>query len=225
MFAGVALGTPVFMGHIEFHESYGSIGGGEFRALPEPDFTSFVPASTGTPFQFGVPAGAPQFETFCVEKFEDMDTSPGVIYDADLNTETTSQDAHYAGGALGGFNDPLDARTAYLYDHFIRHTLLTPYDYINEGPRINDANALQAAIWFIEADDVTPLTGKALALLTEANAAVASGGWSGIGDVRILNIYTNSSRVDYQDELVLIPSPAGVACLGLAGLVGLRRRR
>jgi hypothetical protein len=226
--ASGAMATPTFVGHIQFFDSYGSTGGGEFRCEPQADF-AFVPLATGTPFQFGNPAGAPKFESFCVEKYEGIDF--GVTYDADLNTVTTSSDSHYAGGALGGFNDPLDARTAYLYTHFIQMNLLTPYDYVNEGPRIDDANALQTAIWFIEQEDPTPLFGKALDFYNEANNAVTSGAWTGLGNVRILNIYTNSARVDHQDELVMVPgaflpSPASLSGLALAGAaMAMRRRR
>jgi hypothetical protein len=237
-----ALATPVFVGHIAFTDSYGSIGGGEFQAYANPLFNDFTlnPVRTGTAFQNAPTAPQPgHFETFCVEKFEplyffgDASNPSSNEYKADLNTETVAQAAAYAGGAHGGFNDPLDPMTAYLYDHFLHMTLTTPYDYGTGAQRINDADALQTAIWFIEQEDSTPLTGKALALWTEANNAVTSGAWTGLGNVRILNIYTNSTRVDYQDVLVetitSVPLPGGgpMAAAGLAGLVGLvgiRRR-
>jgi hypothetical protein len=122
--------------------------------------------------------------------------------------------------------------TAYLYDHFINRTLTTPYDYVNEANRINDADAMQTAIWFIEQETSDPLTGKALAFFQEAQNAVNSGAWKGLGNVRILNIYTNSARVDYQDILIEtasspVPLPSGVslAGVGFAGLLAKRRRR
>jgi hypothetical protein len=220
--AGIANAFPTFVGHIRFFDSYGSTGGGEFRAEPEPDF-SFVPGATGTPFQFGFAAMGSKFEPFCVEKFEHLDFD--VSYEADLNIVTTAQASAYASGNHGGFNDPLDPRSAYLFHNFINHTLATPYDYVNEGPRIDDADAMQTAIWFIEDEDTTPLLGKALAFYNEANAAVASGAWTGLGDVRILNIYTNTARVDYQDVLVVVPAPAGVAGLAIGLLAAARRRR
>ena len=226
--ASTAAADPVFVGFIRTADSYGSIGGGEFRAIPGAGW-SINARSTGTAFQHGVSAGDGLFETFCLEKFE---TLPFDItnYKADLNTETVSQAAPYAGGNYGGFNDALDPRTAYLYHHFLGGTLTTPYDYANEGNRIDDANALQTAIWFIEQEDDTALTGKALDLYNEANAAVTSGAWVGIGNVRILNIYTNTARVDWQDvlvELIQIPLPtsAAMAGVGLAGFGLIRRRR
>jgi hypothetical protein len=227
---GAAVATPVFVGHINFADSYGSTGGGEFRAWGQADATGPLvnPGRTGTAFQFGVAAAPGMFETFCVERFENL---PYEItdYKADINTETTAQASAYAGGNHGGYNDALDARTAYLYTHFINHNLTTPYDYLNEANRIDDANALQTAIWFIEQEDATPLNGKALALFNEANNAVISNAWSGLGDVRILNIYTNTARADYQDVLIMtsIPLPTGALMAG-AGLLGvgvIRRRK
>jgi hypothetical protein len=223
-----ALATPVFVGHINFADSYGSTGGGEFRAWGQADFT-LNPSRSGTPFQGGGSAAPGNWETFCVELFEHL---PFDItdYKADLNTETVSQASAYAGGNHGGFNDPLDARTAYLYHNFVHMSLSTPYDYVNEANRIDDANALQTAIWFIEQEDTTPLNGQALALFNEANNAVNSGQWTGLGDVRILNIYTNTARVDYQDVLVELsnvplPTGAGMAGVALGGLAIVRRRR
>src|SRR5205085_5836719 len=57
LLSGGALATPVFVGHINFADSYGSTGGGEFHAWGQADFT-LNPARTGTPFQGGVPAAA-----------------------------------------------------------------------------------------------------------------------------------------------------------------------
>lgn len=229
--SSAALASPVFVGHINFADSYGSTGGGEFHAWGQSDFT-INPVSTGTPFQGGVPAAPGHFETFCVEMFEHLDFSI-TDYKADLNTETVAQDSHYANGAHGGFNDPLDARTAYLYDHFLHMNLATGYDYVNEANRIDDANALQAAIWYIEQEiDINDplMTPLALQYLAEANNAVNSGQWVGLGNVRILNIYTNTARVDYQDVVVEItgvplPTGASLAMAGIGGLALVRRRR
>jgi hypothetical protein len=226
--ASAAYATPVFVGYINVADSYGNTGGGEFRAWGGAGW-SINANSTGTAFQGAIPAGGGMFETFCLEKFENL---PFEItdYKADLNTETVAQASAYAGGNHGGFNDALDARTAYLYHHFLAKTLTTSYDYVNEANRIDDANALQTAIWFIEQEDATALSGKALALFNEADAAVTGGTWVGIGNVRILNIYTNTARADYQDllvELVNIPLPTGAAMagVGLAGMGLIRRRK
>lgn len=212
---------------INFGDSYGSIGGGELRAS---GLSSLIPSRTGTAFEGGIPAAPGSFETFSVEKFEVIDF--GLSNDtAVLNTQTSAQDSNYAGGNHGGFNDPLDARTAYLYDHFINLNLTTPYDYVNAANRVNDANALQQAIWFLEQEDSTALTGKALAFFNEANNAVNGGSWAGLGGVRVLNI--SKDQASYQDVLIIatpapvsVPSPTSAALVatGLLSLAALRRR-
>jgi hypothetical protein len=225
--SSLALAAGVPIGHVQLQDSYGTTGGGEFRAIAQGDFT-VTPARTGTAFQGPVLAAPGLFETFCVEKFEHI--SLGTTYAAGLNTTTDSTNSNYASGAHGGFNDPIDPKTAYLYTHFIRMDLATSYDYTSATNRVNDANALQTAIWFIEQEDSAALSGKALQLYNEAAGAVAGGAWTGIGDVRVMNLEA-SGGVEAQDQLVMtvqsIPLPTGAAMagLGLFGLAAKRRRR
>jgi hypothetical protein len=220
-----AASGQVFVGHVMMNDSYGPNPGGEFRGMTQPDFT-FVPGATGTGFQFGLPAAPGLFETFCLEAHELLDFEVGA-FRADLNVQTTAGSPGYAGGAMGGINDPLDARTAYLYHHFIYQSLITPYDYATEAVRIDDATALQAAIWFIEEESSDPLAGKALLFFNEANAAVNAGSWTGLGDVRVLNLYqvNNGVRTEFQDVLVIIPAPGAGLALGMGALLAARRRR
>ena len=147
--AGGAMGAGVFVGHVTLFNSYGTTGGGEFRAV-ETDF-SFAPRNTGTSFEGGIASGAGLFETFCVEFNEEVYFN--TPYNAYLNDRTSSTSSAYDNGAHGGNSDPLDARTAYLYTSFMNHTLATGYDYSNSGNRTADADALQRAIWHIEQED------------------------------------------------------------------------
>ncbi|HYE61172.1 MAG TPA: hypothetical protein VD997_04180 [Phycisphaerales bacterium] len=227
MFVAAAPARGAFVGHVYMNDNYRgpTTMGGEFRV--ETVNFHFTPAATGTMFKWGLAPAPGLFESFCLEKFEDQVYH--TLLSADLSTSTTAGSAAYAGvggGALGGAADALDPRTAYLYSHFIHQTLLTPYDYAVEANRHLDADELQKAIWFIEEEDATALTGKALLFFNEAQAAVSSGAWTGLGDVRVLNLYTfeNGARVDWQDQLVVIPAPAGAAVIG-AGLLSLTRRR
>src|SRR5262249_38722150 len=134
--SSLALGAGVPIGHVQLQDSYGTTGGGEFRAIAQGDFT-ITPARTVTAFQGPVLAPPGLFETFCVEKYEHIPYGP--LYAAGLNTTTDSSSSNYAGGAHGGFNDPLDPMTAYLYTHFINGNLLTSYDYANAANRVGDA--------------------------------------------------------------------------------------
>ena len=117
---------------VKLQDSHGSTGGGEFLLEPGIGWT-FTPASLGEV--------AGQFESFCIEKTEYIKF--GSTYYAVLNTGAVK-------GSVGGF-DPLDPKTAYLYDQFISRSL-TGYEYDMVGgswnDRIDSANALQHVIWF-----------------------------------------------------------------------------
>jgi hypothetical protein len=82
-------------------------------------------------------------------------------------------------------------------------------------------------MWFIEQESATPLLGKSLLFYTEANTAVTTGLWTGLGDVRVLNLYTldGNVRTNYQDVLVMVPAPSALALMGVGVLVAGRRRR
>ena len=221
--AGPALGAGVFVGHVALFDSYGTTGGGEFRASTTD--LSFTPVNSGTSFQGGIASTAGLFETFCVEYNEEINFN--TPYRAYLNDRTLASDSAYNGGAHGGNADQLDSMTAYLYTAFMNHTLASGYDYSNAFTRSADADALQTAIWHIEQeDDGSGLSGLALAYWTEAyNAVNVAHTWSGIGNVRILNLVDDAGG-NHQDQLVMIPLPgvAGMGAMGLAA-VGVRRRR
>jgi hypothetical protein len=227
--ASSTLAAGVYVGHVKLQDSYGTTPGGEFRAIAQPDWTGPNAVATGTAFQGGVAAATGLWETFCLEKNETI--SFGTSYKAYINTETEAGSSAYSGGAHGGYNDPLDPRTAYLFTRFMTMSLASGYNYTDPTLRANDANALQQAIWFIEGEDSTALSGKALQFYNEANTAVLSGAWTGIGDVRVLNLYTDAGA-HAQDQLIMlpptvvIPLPGGAAMAGLTlGVAAARMRR
>jgi hypothetical protein len=198
---------------------YGNTGGGEFHAQ-----VLFMPIAE-------VPSA---WETFCMEDFEYVGSGTNNYYGI-LNTSAVVGSNDATGSIDGGnpiyglplgqsgadWGDPLDPKTAYLYTKFATGTL-TGYDY--GGPQVvrqADAAALQSAIWYIEQEFNTIAAGQATAWYNEAVDAVASGAWSGIGNVRVLNLYTgytnNTVSGSAQDILVMVPIPATVL-LGLLGL-------
>ncbi len=178
-------------------------------------------------FQSGALSGS--FITFCIELNENI--AVGQTYKYDINTEAIM------GGVGGGNPDPLDARTAALYQAFAMGTLAN-YDYDNSGDGGLSANmdrrltaaALQAAIWEIEDERSIEGTDGDARVRALANFYVdtlsVQLAQQGLGSkVRVLNMWTMNGG-HAQDLLVMIPLPGASAMAGLGLLaVGTRRRR
>lgn len=196
----------------------GSNGGGEFSVT---SFTGSVP-----PMGSGAAVSGSYFQTFCVE--HDEFVTPGTSYNFKVSTAADN------GGANTNSGDPLGCRTAYLYTQFWNGTL-SDYDYQLGAGRAASATALQQAIWYLENEvSYLSLNSQAKAWVDEATDAVSVGGsWyeqygTGIGNVRVMNMYT-SSGARIQDQLILVPLPpaayAGLAMLAFLGVAYVRRRR
>ncbi|VAX39938.1 hypothetical protein MNBD_PLANCTO03-2110 [hydrothermal vent metagenome] len=168
------------------------------------------------------------FMTFCLEYNENLDIKGGTVYEYDVSTYAT-----FNGQGLG-FQDPLDSRTAFIYQNFrdgeIRNIL--------GDQSLTDtqlANAIQIAIWEVEQENVDwsfhADYANAQALIAAAQDAINNQQWSGLGNVRVMNVWAQgqSGTVDgaRQDTLIIVPLPttAGLAGLGLLGLTSIRRRR
>lgn len=198
----------------------GDYGAGEFKVL---EFTggSIGPIDADT----NAPGGV--FQTFCAESNENIAFS--TTYD------WTMSDSAVAGGYSGGSPDPLSAEAAYLFTQFWNGTL-TDYDFTLGSGRSDSATALQLALWKLEGeiqpgDLTTAYNGNTQAQdwVTLATNAVSDGDWSGIGNVRVLNLTNQQTGANVQSVLVVIPlPPAALLGLGLMtamGAVGAIRRR
>jgi len=204
-------------------DAYSGTSAGEFKVVA---FTGLNVPPLGNNVLTG---GTGLFQTFCVEFNEDI--AMAKTYDWELNT------AAVGGGVTGGNPDPLDARTAYLFSQFWKGTL-SDYEYTDLGDQVGErgwySEQLQRAIWYLEGE-VSSLTGysQAQTWVNEATTAISDGDWSGIGNVRVLNVTsidaTTGAVLQRQDLLVLVPLPpaafAGFLLLGGMGVIRRRRRR
>lgn len=181
------------------------------------------------------------FLTFCLEYSEHF--SPGSTYFVQINTAAITGDgvaATYPGDVAGtaGVSDPISSATAWLYTHFRAGDLGSFVSGFSNSSAA-DVNSLQAAIWHLENEgDHSAYNSMAISLVNAAvNAATTHlGGWTGIGDVRVLNLFDTYSggtfSGNHQDQLYLLPTPIPepetyamlLAGLGLMGFVARRRK-
>jgi hypothetical protein len=188
---------------------YGGTGGGEFTALPN-----------------GIPGVVDNvtFQTFCIERNERIELNRR--YDVVVNTMAVN------GGEIGG--DPLDSRTAFLYDAFLDGDLAAyGYGYTPGAARSGSARALQDVIWYIE-DEISNKTWSDgdCSLQDKLYQAAMNCDWSDTRNIYVLNLYDPfGGRCPLrQDQLVrinVVPAPAAVL-LGSIGIVlvgWIKRRR
>ena len=200
---------------------YGYNGGGEFT-LTQKTGSDPIPGYTGP------------WQTFCVERNEYV-MPPKT---ANFTIETYAVEGGKGGQEPVGSNmDPLNARTAFLYQKFLDGSLAAyGYNYTPGTGRSNSANSFQNVVWFIEGELVTTQEqswynndAQAKAWFVLADNAVNSGAWTGIGGIRVANLYTYDSNghVQYhQSQLIRVPAPGAIllGSIGI-GLVGWLRRR
>jgi hypothetical protein len=200
--ASVASASPIVPGdHVRFGDGPGTTGGGEFNLTVN---------------------GLDQFVTFCLQRTEYMDYSSTFTVGS-INPYTLTDPSGNGGDAQG--RDWLDPRTAWLYTQFRNGGLASyGYDYTaGTQAHVAAANALQNAIWWFENELSSNPNNDFIAA---ANNAINTGAWSGIGDVRALNLYYNNG-LEAQDQLALIPTPepASLTLIGSGVLLMLEKRR
>lgn len=160
------------------------------------------------------------FQTFCLESNEYTYNTVDVFVSQSFVGGSAGSHA-YRGGRNTSSGDDLDARTAYLYYQFAKGTL-TGYDYTPGIGRAFSAGALQNAIWWIEGElSFMPAGPQAAAWIALANDAVdpINGWWSGIGDVRVLQlVYEFAPGSAYRQDFIYVTPVPGAVLLGMIGL-------
>jgi hypothetical protein len=201
---------------IKVTDGPGSGGGGAFWAEVVQGSISYDIVN------FGV---GDKFLTFCIENDEYVDF--GSSYWVNIETQARG------GGSGGPSPDPLDAKTAAMYEQWLALGDMT-------GPT---ATKYQLAIWKLEQEAVYDAgdtrwedgNGAALAAAYQAYSeatidALISGVGSppGIGLVRVMTLWTSPTGTGsgYKQDLLVVPVPAAVL-LGMLGLsvAGLKLRK
>ena len=192
------------------------VGAGSVIQLGVPNLAG----QTNGPFTGVVTAGpgvGSSFFSFCVEKLEYF------AYNTNLYVQGITTATNNAPGTYPNTSDPLSYQTAWLFTEYSNNTY---------GQTATVNNAMQQAFWYLE-DELpqSSLNSLAQTYVSAANAAVVNG-YTGYGNVRVLNVYSNATYTgNAQDQLVIlnaVPEPESYALLlaglGLLGLVVRQRK-
>ncbi|MES2950357.1 MAG: PEP-CTERM sorting domain-containing protein [Pseudomonadota bacterium] len=207
-------------------------------------FTDGVGNGNGGAFVGSVVSGASgnsnnTFESFCLEYNENINLGSTTYQVGGVTSHTVNRPGAYGiynGNEAGhtSTQDPISAGTAWLFTQFFTSHLSNTAVWGN-GNQATKNTAVQQAIWSMEGEtNFGSMSSLATSYKNMANAAVNSGTWNGIGNVRVLNLYSKDNHGQYtvnaQDQLYMVtsvPEPETYAMM-LAGLVlvgAITRRR
>jgi hypothetical protein len=206
-------------------------------------FADGVGEGNGGAFNGSVISGASgawnnSFQSFCVEYNEHISLgNTSYLVGGVTNHTVNAPGAYgtYSGNEPGhtSTQDPISANTAWLFTQFFTTNLSNMSIWGNASQSVKNT-ALQQAIWSLEGEPSGNISSLATSYKNLANATVSSGAWSGIGNVRVLNLYSQDSQGHYtvnaQDQLYMVasvPEPETYVLMlaGLALVGGVARRR
>ena len=179
------------------------------------------------------------FQSFCVEYKETISfDTPYLVQGVTNHTvNKTGTYGTYSGSEVGhtSTQDPISSQTAWLFTQFFNNGLSNSALW-GTGSQSTKNTALQQAIWSFEGEQAfgSQLNSLAATYKVNANNAIVNG-WSGIGNVRVLNLFgfdttTHRYSKNAQDQLYMVsavPEPETFAMmlvgLGLMGAIARRR--
>jgi hypothetical protein len=206
-------------------------GGGEFTIYDTSSTNLLLTNDAYASTTSGKGGHSESFQTFCMESDE---STPDYSYmkiwvsEASVNSNGTTNaygsGSHaWNGGSNTNYGDNLDFKTAWLYTQFATGNL---YNYAYSGSvnglnREKTAEALQWLIWDTEGESKSSLSLNSTqnTLVSTWNSLYSQSGWTGIGDVRILQCYTSydNRAQDFLYLMTPVPVP-GAVLLGLLGM-------
>lgn len=169
------------------------------------------------------------FLTFCLERFVNITPEQSYTYTIAPRAYAGGADAHDPVGA-GPAGDPISQGTAWLYEQFIKGTLVAPSgSYFDAATRDFNAGQLQKAFWMLEDEmgGTNYYVDLVKGIFGNTGAYLSVAGYSKVQAMNLWRKNTDGSIRDFQSMLIYVPDSGMTAALlglGLLSLAAFRRK-